>query len=100
MWRPATREVTGTNEGYHLVPLGTRRRFGPAPAEETARPQLAQPSPSAYPKQSNQDQDPRRGREETPTTPGKPITLEHRLPKSCFGKHFSIAGLRLTLQPY
>ncbi|KAG2035467.1 hypothetical protein BDR03DRAFT_522342 [Suillus americanus] len=62
MWRPATREVTGTNE----VPLGTRRRFGPAPAEETARPQLAQPSPSAYPKQSNQDQDPRRGREETP----------------------------------
>ncbi|KIK39819.1 hypothetical protein CY34DRAFT_88532 [Suillus luteus UH-Slu-Lm8-n1] len=63
MWRPATREVTGTNE----VPLGTRRRFGPAPAEEIARPQLAQPSPSAYPKQSNQDQDSRRGREETPT---------------------------------
>jgi hypothetical protein len=108
MWRPATREVTGTNEGrssfcdktlnsltnIRLVPLGTRRRFGPAPAEETARPQLAQPSPSAYPKQSNQDQDSRRGREETPTnSQGKPIILEHRLPKSCFlAKHFSIAG--------
>jgi hypothetical protein len=90
MWRPATREVTGTNE----VPLGTRRRFGPAPAEETARPQLAQPSPSAYPKQFNQDQDSRRGREETPTnSQSKPIILEHRLPKSCFlAKHFSIAG--------
>jgi len=87
MWRPATREVTGTNDGKvsprqhlhsltisHLVPLGTRRRFGPAPAEETSRPQLAQPSPSAYPKQSNQEQDSRRGREETPTnSPGKPI---------------------------
>ncbi|KZT73087.1 hypothetical protein DAEQUDRAFT_506450 [Daedalea quercina L-15889] len=46
MWRPATREVTGTND----TPLGNRRRFGPAPAEETAPPQLAQPSPSAYPR--------------------------------------------------
>ncbi|KAG2344308.1 hypothetical protein BDR05DRAFT_846243, partial [Suillus weaverae] len=74
MWRPATREVTGTNEGrssfcdktlnsltnIRPVPLGTRRRFGPAPAEEIPRPQLAQPSPSAYPKQSNQDQESRR----------------------------------------
>ena len=32
------------------VPLGNRRRFGPAPVEETAPPQLAQPSPSAYPR--------------------------------------------------
>ncbi|KAJ3482038.1 hypothetical protein NLI96_g7250 [Meripilus lineatus] len=46
MWRPATREVTGTND----TPLGNRRRFGPAPVEETAPPQLAQPSPSAYPR--------------------------------------------------
>src|SRR6202035_1202123 len=48
MWRPATRQITGTNDGaleyflcnirfchfiVVLVPLGTRRRFGPAPAE-------------------------------------------------------------------
>lgn len=33
------------------VPLGNRRRFGPAPVEESA-PQLAQPSPSAYPRQA------------------------------------------------
>ncbi|KAJ7184403.1 splicing factor SF1 [Mycena filopes] len=46
MWRPATRQISGTNE----VPLGQRRRFGPAPAEEAPRPQLAQPSPSAYPR--------------------------------------------------
>ncbi|KAI0671521.1 hypothetical protein C8Q78DRAFT_972996 [Trametes maxima] len=46
MWRPATREVTGTND----IPLGNRRRFGPAPVEDSAPPQLAQPSPSAYPR--------------------------------------------------
>ncbi|KAH7884673.1 hypothetical protein F5I97DRAFT_1891108 [Phlebopus sp. FC_14] len=62
MWRPATREVTGTND----VPLGTRRRFGPAPVEETAPPQLAQPSPSAYPRQALQESDSRRNRAETP----------------------------------
>ncbi|GBE88265.1 hypothetical protein BKA93DRAFT_751187 [Sparassis latifolia] len=51
MWRPATREVSGTNE----TPLGNRRRFGPAPVEETAPPQLAQPSPSAYPRPTPQN---------------------------------------------
>ncbi|KAI0312106.1 hypothetical protein OF83DRAFT_689683 [Amylostereum chailletii] len=59
MWRPATRQITGTND----VPLGNRRRFGPAPAEETAPPQLAQPSPSAYPRP--QQHDDRRGREDS-----------------------------------
>jgi splicing factor 1 len=65
MWRPATRQITGTND----VPLGQRRRFGPAPAEETAPPQLAQPSPSAYPRSSNQDNESpgKRGREESPS---------------------------------
>ncbi|KAG5351573.1 hypothetical protein C0989_005789 [Termitomyces sp. Mn162] len=61
MWRPATRQITGTND----VPLGQRRRFGPAPAEETAPPQLAQPSPSAYPRLANSD-DGKRGREDSP----------------------------------
>ncbi|KAG6850689.1 hypothetical protein H0H93_009847 [Arthromyces matolae] len=60
MWRPATRQITGTND----VPLGQRRRFGPAPAEETAPPQLAQPSPSAYPRPANTDE--RRGRDDSP----------------------------------
>ncbi|KIJ14281.1 hypothetical protein PAXINDRAFT_12932 [Paxillus involutus ATCC 200175] len=63
MWRPATREVTGTND----VPLGSRRRFGPAPVEETVPPQLAQPSPSAYPRQAPQEPEYKRGREETPS---------------------------------
>ena len=79
MWRPATREVTGTNDGESgcivvlvvvltcfLVPLGARRRFGPVPVEETNPPQLAQPSPSAYPRQAPQEPETRRGREETP----------------------------------
>ncbi|KAF8623712.1 hypothetical protein AX17_007409 [Amanita inopinata Kibby_2008] len=66
MWKPATRQITGTND----VPLGQRRRFGPAPAEETAPPQLAQPSPSAYPRPtaSNDHESPgKRGREESPS---------------------------------
>ncbi|THV02846.1 splicing factor SF1 [Dendrothele bispora CBS 962.96] len=64
MWRPATRQITGTND----VPLGQRRRFGPAPSEETAPPQLAQPSPSAYPRpqEHSSDSPGKRGREESP----------------------------------
>ncbi|KAK7032865.1 hypothetical protein R3P38DRAFT_2919388 [Favolaschia claudopus] len=60
MWRPATRQITGTND----VPLGQRRRFGPAPTEEAAPPQLAQPSPSAYPRPQNDS--PKRGRDDSP----------------------------------
>ncbi|TFK72965.1 splicing factor SF1 [Pluteus cervinus] len=65
MWKPATRQITGTND----VPLGQRRRFGPAPVEETAPPQLAQPSPSAYPRQHNQDHESpgKRSRDESPS---------------------------------
>ncbi|KAH6909038.1 splicing factor SF1 [Coprinopsis sp. MPI-PUGE-AT-0042] len=64
MWKPATRQITGTND----VPLGNRRRFGPPPAEESATPQLAQPSPSVYPRHHSQDRDSpaKRGRDETP----------------------------------
>ncbi|TFY60809.1 hypothetical protein EVG20_g7281 [Dentipellis fragilis] len=69
MWRPATRQITGTNE----VPLGNRRRFGPAPVEETAPPQLAQPSPSAYPRPRDDD----RGRkEESPSSNGTPVPAD------------------------
>jgi len=86
MWRPATKQITGTNDSASMlilplchsiyipitVPLGNRRRFGPAPVEETAPPQLAQPSPSAYPRPRD---DGSRAKEEsfstgTPT-PGK-----------------------------
>ncbi|KIJ52543.1 hypothetical protein M422DRAFT_118920, partial [Sphaerobolus stellatus SS14] len=63
MWKAATKQITGTNEGissfcsnfitlsysFLPVPLGTRRRFGPAPVENTPV-QLAQPSPSAFPR--------------------------------------------------
>lgn len=93
MWRPATRQITGTNEGAFavdldlycffliqiapVVPLGSRRRFGPAPAEESAPPQLAQPSPSVYPRQPahNDQESPKRGRDDSPVTldaQGKP----------------------------
>ncbi|KAI0346582.1 hypothetical protein BDW22DRAFT_1369218 [Trametopsis cervina] len=65
MWRVATREVTGTNE----IPLGNRRRFGPAPVEESAPPQLAQPSPSAYPRAPPTERESsRQTREESPTS--------------------------------
>ncbi|PPQ83443.1 hypothetical protein CVT25_007034 [Psilocybe cyanescens] len=63
MWKPATRQITGTND----VPLGSRRRFGPAPADDAPAPQLAQPSPSVYPRSHNQDESPgKRGRDESP----------------------------------
>lgn len=87
MWRPATRQITGTNEGRHIVPrrqpyfnllsvvpLGNRRRFGPPPAEETAPPQLAQPSPSAYPRPSQHEE--RRPKEESPSQTGSPAPRE------------------------
>jgi splicing factor 1 len=50
----------------YLVPLGQRRRFGPAPVE-TAPPQLAQPSPSAFPRAPDQDSPGKRPREEMVT---------------------------------
>jgi len=56
---------------FPSVPLGQRRRFGPAPAEDIAPPQLAQPSPSAYPRPLQQDPDsPGRGRDDTPINGG------------------------------
>lgn len=83
MWRPATKQITGTNDSasililasFHFiyipitVPLGgNRRRFGPAPVEESAPPQLAQPSPSAYPR----PRDDARAKEESPSAGGTP----------------------------
>lgn len=63
MWKRATSQITGTND----VPLGQRRRFGPAPTEDFAPPQLAQPSPSAYPRQHDTESPGKRGREESPS---------------------------------
>lgn len=61
------------------VPLGARRRFGPAPVEETNPPQLAQPSPSAYPRQPLQEPEMRKGREETPNgSAGKSRNIQQR----------------------
>ena len=73
-----------------VVPLGQRRRFGPAPAEETAPPQLAQPSPSAYPRASNQDNESpgKRGREESPGNgdpKGKLDTIVSSIPVGAVG---------------
>ncbi|KAJ7737152.1 hypothetical protein DFH07DRAFT_842363 [Mycena maculata] len=71
MWRPATSQLTGTND----VPLGQRRRFGPAPTEAAAPPKLAQPSPSAYPRpQSEKRPRDRDGSPSTGEAKGKPLT--------------------------
>lgn len=72
------------------MPLGQRRRFGPAPVEDIPPPQLAQPSPSAYPRFQNQDNESpgKRGRPESPTNgdaKGKPGTIKYSfifLPRS------------------
>ncbi|RXW24258.1 hypothetical protein EST38_g1593 [Candolleomyces aberdarensis] len=66
MWKPATRQITGTND----VPLGARRRFGPAPTEDNQAPQLAQASLSVYSLQQGSDRDSpaKRGRDDSPVT--------------------------------
>lgn len=51
-----------------VVPLGSRRRFGPAPVEDSAPPQLAQPSPSAYPRPQPRDHSEDRSREQSPAS--------------------------------
>jgi splicing factor 1 len=98
MWRPATKQITGTNDGKCLgilsftstdrttVPLGQRRRFGPAPTEDAAPPQLAQPSPSVYPRQRDQDTESpgKREREESPSTGDPKGKLRGRLTHSHF----------------
>ncbi|KAF8525812.1 hypothetical protein BU17DRAFT_41406 [Hysterangium stoloniferum] len=63
MWKAATKQITGTND----VPLGTRKRFGPAPAETSAPPRLAQPSPSAFPRAPEHENQSKRQRDETST---------------------------------
>ena len=50
------------------APLGSRRRFGPAPVEDNSPPQLAQPSPSTYSKTYG-NESPAKSREESPSTP-------------------------------
>jgi splicing factor 1 len=64
------------SDTFHPVPLGQRRRFGPAPTEEAAPPQLAQPSPSAYPRPQTESPG-KRGRDDSPSAgdpKGKPLT--------------------------
>lgn len=91
MWKAATKQITGTNDGKSTishkisryieesnvtlpVPLGNRRRFGPAPVE-TAPPQLAQPSPSAFPRASEESPG-KRPREETVTASESKFELD------------------------
>jgi splicing factor 1 len=52
-WRAL--KTTGTND----IPLGNKRRFGAAPIEDSAPPQLAALSPSDFPRSRFQDSDPR-----------------------------------------
>jgi hypothetical protein len=90
---------------FFVVPLGTRRRFGPAPVEETAPPQLAQPSPSAYPRppQIDHESPSKRGREESPGSgdpKGKPISAKlnsHSVSSSLWILYSSFARLMTAL---
>jgi splicing factor 1 len=79
MWRPATKQITGTND----IPLGgNRRRFGPVPVEESAPPQLAQPSPSAYPRPR---EDSSRNKEDHPSSTSTPSLADTRKKRSRWG---------------
>ncbi|KAG8719422.1 hypothetical protein FRC08_002897 [Ceratobasidium sp. 394] len=46
MWKPAGRAITGTND----IPLGNKRRFGPAVIEDAPKAEIAQASPSSFPR--------------------------------------------------
>jgi hypothetical protein len=119
MWRPATKQITGTNESQYififissnflpisprLVPLGgNRRRFGPAPVEESAPPQLAQPSPSAYPRPRD---DGSRTKEDSPSSTGTPspgksaaahLLLSHRAYRRQRNPTSSSMSFRVTI---
>ncbi|KAF8753515.1 Splicing factor 1 helix-hairpin domain [Rhizoctonia solani] len=48
MWKPAGRAITGTND----IPLGNKRRFGPAVIEDVPKAEIAQASPSSFPRSS------------------------------------------------
>ena len=66
-WRAL--KTTGTND----TPLGNRRRFGAAPIEDQAPPQLAAPSPSDFPRARPQEperNERKREYEQSPSTPG------------------------------
>lgn len=73
------------------MPLGTRRRFGPAPVENQAPVQLAQPSPSAFPRERDHETPTKRPREESSTPTGRKwllydctvFTLSHPYYFSC-----------------
>ncbi|QRV75109.1 splicing factor SF1 [Ceratobasidium sp. AG-Ba] len=54
MWKPAGKAITGTND----IPLGNKRRFGPAVIEDAPKAEIAQASPAAFPRLStNRDSD-------------------------------------------
>lgn len=66
------------------MPLGNRRRFGPAPTEDAPAPQLAQPSPSAYPRPRDQDESSKRGRDDSPANgDSKGKSMRPKLPDIC-----------------
>ncbi|KAF8604282.1 hypothetical protein BDV93DRAFT_522719 [Ceratobasidium sp. AG-I] len=48
MWKPAGRAITGTND----IPLGNKRRFGPAVIEDAPKAEIAEASPSSFPRSS------------------------------------------------
>lgn len=53
MWKPAGRAITGTND----IPLGNKRRFGPAVIEDAPKAEIAQASPSSFPRSSTTYED-------------------------------------------
>jgi hypothetical protein len=72
---PVVRSLFRANTDEHTVPLGNRRRFGPAVPEESAPVRLAAVSPSAFPvsRPAPQQEAPK-----APSEPSKPSFSDHR----------------------
>ncbi|KDN45670.1 hypothetical protein RSAG8_04754, partial [Rhizoctonia solani AG-8 WAC10335] len=75
MWKPAGRAITGTND----IPLGNKRRFGPAVIEDAPKAEIAQASPSSFPRTSaGQDESGHSPRSAAPSEPDLPRKRKSR----------------------
>src|SRR5258706_4111038 len=92
-WRAI--KTTGTND----TPLGNKRRFGAAPVEDQAPPQLVAPSPNDFPRARRQEperSERKREYEESPSTPGTCVTYFSPFNPLCLHPRVSPSDINLA----
>ncbi|CAG7846016.1 Branchpoint-bridging protein [Serendipita indica DSM 11827] len=79
-WRAV--KTTGTND----IPLGSKRRFGAAPVEDMAPPQLAAPSPNDFPRSRFQESERERQSQDEQRSSAPAMPEEPRKRRSRWGE--------------